>query len=86
MQKESMKRDPGSEQNGDEISVNLVASEKLKKQIQAMVAAQEDWIPDADGVDHTRHVVMNEFTEGVWLCAHNGEVNAKHFTRLQRLA
>lgn len=70
----------------DGFSVQMVPSEILKRQVKEMVEAQEDWIPDADGIDHSKHVVLNEFTEGVWLCAHNGEANAKHFTRLQRLA
>lgn len=64
----------------------VVASEKLKEQISSMVLAQEDWIPDADGIDHTKYIVLNEFDDGVWLCEHQGEVNAARFTRVQQLA
>lgn len=51
-----------------------------------MVEADEDWIPEADGVDATVHIVVNDFTEGVWLCEHHGECNMHKFTRVQRLA
>lgn len=64
----------------------FVTSEKLRAQINAMVAAHEDWIPDADGVDASIHIVVNDFDYGVWLCEHHGECNMHRFTRVQRLA
>lgn len=64
----------------------LVPSEKLKDQIKSMVRAQEDWIPDADGIDRTKFIVLNDFSDGVWLCQHHGEANAAQFTRVQKLA
>jgi hypothetical protein len=60
-------------------------SSKLVEQIAAMVAREEDWIPDADGIDPAIHVVVN-FEDGVWLCEHHGECNINNFTRVQRLA
>lgn len=67
-------------------ALTFVPSEKLRAQISAMVAAQEDWIPDADGVDAAIHIVVNDFDYGVWLCEHHGECNMHKFTRVQRLA
>ena len=67
-------------------SVGFVASEKLLRQILKMVEAHEDWIPDADGVGDSMHIVVNDFTGGVWLCEHHGECNTHEFTRVQRLA
>lgn len=64
----------------------FVASDELNAQIRAMVAAGEDWIPDADGVDAAVHIVVNDFDHGVWLCEHHGECNMHKFTRVQRLA
>lgn len=61
-------------------------SPRLLEQIRSMVAAHEDYIPEADGVDDRLHVVVNDFTEGVWLCLHHDECNMHKFTRIQRLA
>lgn len=64
----------------------FVPSAALMEQIGRMVAAHEDWIPEADGVDASVHIVVNDFTDGVWLCEHHGECNMHRFTRVQRLA
>lgn len=61
-------------------------SPRLLEQIRSMVAAHEDYIPEADGVDERLHVVVNDFTEGVWLCLHHDECNMNKYTRVQRLA
>ena len=55
-------------------------------QIRRMVVSHEDWIPEADGVDATVHIVVNDFADGVWLCEHRGECVMHKFTRVQRLA
>ncbi|NHR07425.1 hypothetical protein HA052_19730 [Chromobacterium haemolyticum] len=61
-------------------------SDRLAEQIAHMVRNDEDWIPDADGVNPEIHVVINYFDNGVWLCAHNGECFIHKFERTQRLA
>ena len=64
----------------------FVPSAALMEQILRMVAADEDWIPEADGVDAAVHIVVNDFTDGVWLCEHHGHGSMHKFTRVQRLA
>jgi hypothetical protein len=64
----------------------FVPTAALAEQIRRMVEANEDWIPEADGVDASVHIVVNDFSDGVWLCAHHDECNMHKFTRLQRLA
>lgn len=61
-------------------------SEKLRAQITNMVKQHEDYVVRPDGVDERLYMVVNDFTEGVWLCAHHGECDMFAFTRLQRLA
>ena len=63
----------------------LVPSAKLGAQIDRMVANHEDYIPDADGVDDSVHVVVNDFTDGVWLCEHHDSCNMHGYSRVQRL-
>jgi hypothetical protein len=63
----------------------LVPSKTLVAQIDRMVENDADYIPEADGVDGTAHVVVNEFSDGVWLCEHHDSCNMIEFTRLQRL-
>ena len=62
-----------------------VPSEKLMAQIERMVENHEDYIEDANGVDDTVHIVVNDFVEGVWLCEHHDSCNMRRYTRLQRL-
>ena len=64
----------------------LITSPRLMEQIRRMVSAHEVYIPSADGVDDSVHVVVNDITEGVWLGEHHGECNMHKFTRVQRLA
>lgn len=59
---------------------------RLLEQIAAMLAASEDFIVNPDGVDDRVHMVVNDFSEGVWLCLHHDECNMHKYTRLQRLA
>lgn len=61
-------------------------SERLLEQISAMVDRGEDYIVDPDGIDSRVHMVVNDFSEGVWLCLHHDEVLMAKFTRLQQLA
>lgn len=69
------------------MSPNIVRpSAKLLEQIASMVAASEDYIVAADGIDGRVHVVVNDFPDGVWLCLHHGGCDMNKFTRLQRLA
>lgn len=69
------------------VSVNIIRpSERLLAQITAMVAASEDYIVSPDGVDGRVHAVVNDFSDGVWLCLHHDECNLHKYTRLQRLA
>jgi len=51
-----------------------------------MVDRGEDYIVDPDGIDSRVHMVVNDFSEGVWLCLHHDEVLMAKFTRLQQLA
>lgn len=51
-----------------------------------MVASSEDYIVDADGIDDRVHMVVNDFSNGVWLCIHHGECDMNKFTKIQRLA
>jgi hypothetical protein len=68
------------------MTLNIIRpSTKLLEQIAAMVEASEDFIVDADGVDAHVHMVVNDFTDGVWLCLHHNECNMSKYTRLQRL-
>ncbi len=64
----------------------IVPSAALMEQIGRMVTFHEDWIPEADGVDASVHIVVNDFADGVWLCEHHGECSMHKFTRVQRLA
>lgn len=59
---------------------------RLLEQIAAMVASSHDYVVDADGIDPRVHMVVNDFSDGVWLYLHHGECNVNRFTRLQRLA
>lgn len=68
------------------LSPNIIRpSAKLLGQIAAMVAASEDYIVAADGIDDRVHVVVNDFPDGVWLCLHHDECDMNKYTRLQRL-
>jgi hypothetical protein len=64
---------------------DLVISSRLLEQIHAMVLQHEDYIPDADGVDSSVHLVVNDFNHGVWLCEHHGECDMGKFTRIKML-
>lgn len=61
-------------------------SQRLLEQIASMVAASEDYIVNADGVNDRLHMVVNDFSGGVWLCLHHDECDMNKYTRLQRLA
>lgn len=61
-------------------------SVRLLEQIASMVAASEDYVVHADGIDDRVHMVVNDFDDGVWLCLHHDECVMSKFTRLQRLA
>jgi hypothetical protein len=61
-------------------------SQALKAQIDRMVERHEDYVIHADGVDESRFIVVNDFTDGVWLCEHHDECNMHKWTRVQRLA
>lgn len=61
-------------------------SARLREQIASMVQAHEDYIVKPDGIDGRVHMIVNEFSEGVWLCLHHDEIDMNKFTKLQRLA
>lgn len=58
----------------------------LATQIASMVANHADYIVAPVGVDWNKHSVVNFFSEGVWLCAHNDECNINNWVKVTRLA
>lgn len=62
-----------------------IPSDKLEEQIDEMIRSDEDYIPNADGIDDKIHIVINYFHHGVWLCEHHGLCDINKYDKLQRL-
>lgn len=66
--------------------MEYIISNKLAEQISNMVVYSDDYIVNPDGIDSDTMIVINDFENGVWLCAHNDEIEYTKFDKIQKLA